>query len=138
MWEATKSAVAKEALDRIAAVYAIEAVARGKPSNERIAIRTKAKPLLDEFFGWSHSTLSKLSAKSALAEAFRYTLKRQVGLSRFLCDGRLEADNNRAENSLRGVALGRNYAHQVIMRRSPREGACSVGVPAISSPTNCA
>jgi transposase len=51
--------------------------------------------------------LAKLSAKSALAEAFRYTQKRRGALTRFLDDGRLEPDNNRAENCLRGVALGR-------------------------------
>jgi hypothetical protein len=33
--------------------------------------------------------VAKLSAKSALAEAFRYTIKRQLALSRFLTDGRL-------------------------------------------------
>ncbi|GGF51057.1 transposase [Aliidongia dinghuensis] len=107
VWEATKSAVAKEALDRIAAVYAIEAEARGKPAAERVAVRSKAAPLIDGFFEWGTATLSKLSAKSALAEAFRYTLKRRAALVRFLDDGRLEADNNRAENCLRGVALGR-------------------------------
>jgi len=54
--------------------------------------------------------VAKLSAKSALAEAFRYTLKRREALSRFVTDGRLEADNNIAENALRGIALGRkNY-----------------------------
>jgi len=107
VWEATKSAVAKEALDRIAAVYAIEAEARDRPADERIAIRTKAKPLIDGFFDWGDAVLAKLSAKSALAEAFRYTLKRREALSRFLADGRLEVDNNRAENTLRGIALGR-------------------------------
>jgi transposase len=107
VWEATRSEVAKEALDRIATVYAIEAEARGKPPIDRVAIRTKAKPLIDAFFEWGNATLIKLSAKSAMAEAFRYTLKRREALGRFLDDGRLEADNNRAENSLRGVALGR-------------------------------
>lgn len=107
VWEATRSAVAKEALDRIAAVYAIEAEALGKPADERVVIRTKAKPLIDGFLDWGNSTLAKLSAKSALAEAFRYTLRRREALTWFLGDGRLEPDNNRAENCLRGVALGR-------------------------------
>jgi hypothetical protein len=107
VWEATRSAVAKEALDRISAIYAVEAEARGRPANDRVAIRTKARPLIDGFFDWGITTMAKLSAKSALAEALRYTLKRREALSRFLHDGRLEPDNNRAENSLRGVALGR-------------------------------
>ena len=107
VWEATKSATAKEALDRIAAVYAIEAEARGKPADERIALRAAAKPLLDGFFDWADGVTRKLSTKSALAEAFRYTMKRRQALTRFLDNGHLEADNNRAENCLRGVALGR-------------------------------
>ena len=51
-----------------------------------------------------------MSAKSELAEAFRYTIKRREALSRFLTDARLEIDNNIAENAMRGIALGRkNY-----------------------------
>jgi hypothetical protein len=51
-----------------------------------------------------------LSAKSALAEAFRYILKRREALTRFVTDGRLEADNNIAENAMRKIAVGRkNY-----------------------------
>ncbi len=66
--------------------------------------------LLASFFDWAGKVVTKLSAKSALAEAFRYTLKRREALSRFLADGRLEADNNIAENAMRGIALRRkNY-----------------------------
>ena len=54
--------------------------------------------------------MAKLSAKSELAEAFRYTIKRRDALTRFVTDGRLEVDNNIAENAMRGIALGRkNY-----------------------------
>jgi transposase len=48
---------------------------------------------------WAKATVTKLSAKSALAEAFRYTIKRREALTRFVTDGRLEADNNIAENA---------------------------------------
>ncbi|MFC2255080.1 IS66 family transposase [Labrys portucalensis] len=109
-WEATAPPVAKEALDRIAQLYAVEAEARGKSGAERLVIRAASKPLLAGLFAWMEATGSKLSARSALAEAFRYTLKRRVALSRFVDDGRLEADNNIAENALRGIAIGRkNY-----------------------------
>jgi hypothetical protein len=54
--------------------------------------------------------LAKLSAKAPLADAFRYALTRREALSRFLTDGRLEVDNNIAENAIRSIALGRkNY-----------------------------
>lgn len=109
-WEATASPVAKEALNRIAQLYAVEAEARGKPVPDRVAIRATSKPLLADLFAWMEAAARKLSARSALAEAFGYTLKRRIALSRFLDDGRLEADNNIAENALRGIALGRkNY-----------------------------
>jgi transposase len=110
VWEATKSPMAREALDRIAAIYAIEARARFAPAAERVAQRAETGPLLDAFFAWADATLAKLSAKSALAEAFRYTLKRRAALMRFVTDGRLEADNNIAENAMRAIAVGRkNY-----------------------------
>jgi transposase len=109
-WEATKSPVAKEALDRIGALYGIEEKARFAPPAERLAHRAETAPLLDAFFGWAEGTVAKLSAKSSLAEAFRYTIKRREALARFLADARLEIDNNIAENAMRGIALGRkNY-----------------------------
>jgi transposase len=110
VWEATKSPVAKEALDRIAAVYAIEDKARFAPAAERVEHRRETAPLLDAFFAWAGATVVKLSGKLELAKAFRYTVTRREALTRFVTDGRLEVDNNVAENAMRGIALGRkNY-----------------------------
>jgi transposase len=107
VWEATKSPVAKEALDRIAAIYVIEGKARFAPVAERVEHRKQTAPLLDAFFAWAEATEKKLSAKSPLAEALRYTIKRREALTRFVTDGRLEVDNNIAENAMRKIALGR-------------------------------
>jgi transposase len=110
VWEATKSPVAKEALDRIAAIYAIEDQARFAPAAERVEHRTETVALLDGFFVWAGATVVKLSGKLELAKAFRYTMTRRDALTRFVTDGRLEADNNVAENAMRVIALGRrNY-----------------------------
>jgi transposase len=110
VWEATKSPVAKEALDRIAAVYAIEDKARFAPAAERVEHRRETAPLLDAFFAWADAVVVKLSGKLELSKAFRYTITRRKALTRFVTDGRLEADNNLAENAMRGIALGRkNY-----------------------------
>jgi transposase len=110
VWDSQKSPVAKEAIDRIAAFYVIEAKARFAPPAERLMHRAETAPLLASFFDWAGKVVTRLSAKSELAEAFRYTLKRQEALSRFLADARLEIDNNIAENAMRGIALGRkNY-----------------------------
>jgi transposase len=110
VWEATKSPAAKQALDQLAEVYVIEDKARFAPPAERVEHRIETVPLIATFFDWAGKTVTKLSAKSALADALRYATKRQEALQRFLTDGRLEPDNNIAENAMRCIALGRkNY-----------------------------
>jgi transposase len=109
--QAHASPVAREALERIGALYGIEETIRGKPPDERRAIRqARSKPLLDSLREWFEATLTKLSRKSETTAAIRYALTRWDALLRFVDDGRIEMDNNAAERSLRGVALGRkNY-----------------------------
>lgn len=110
VWEETRSPVAKEALDRIAVIYRIEEQARFASIAERVEHRKETARLLEELFAWMDGTIGKLSAKLELAKAFRYILTRRTQLTRFLTDGRLEADNNIAENAMRIIALGRrNY-----------------------------
>jgi transposase len=106
--EAHASPVAREALERIAGLYAIEEEVRGRPPDERQQVRhTRSKPLLDSLRKWFETTLPKLSRKSDTTVAIRYALSRWDALVRFSDDGRLEIDNNAAERSLRPVALGR-------------------------------
>jgi transposase len=110
VWETTKSPTAKEALDRIAAVYAIEDKARFAAAAERVEHRKETASLLKAFFVWADATVVKLSGKLELAKAFRYIITRREALTRFVTDGRLEVDNNVAENAMRIIALGRkNY-----------------------------
>ncbi len=108
---AHKSPVAAEALERIAALYAIEKQIQGRPPEERREIRnTRSRPLLVSLKQWLEATLDKLSRKSDTAIAVRYALGRWEALLRYCDDGRLEIDNNAAERALRAVALGRkNY-----------------------------
>ncbi len=108
---ADASPIAREALDRIAALYAIESEIRGRPPEMRQAARAaRAGPLLDAFHRYLRATLTQVSSKSALAGAIRYALARWVALTRYCDDGRIEIDNNAAERALRAVALGRkNY-----------------------------
>src|SRR5438105_1380550 len=107
VWQSTKSTVAKAALDRIAQFYAIEDKTRFAAPDERLAHRTDTIPLLDTFFTWAQTAERKLSARSELAPALRYIIKRRTALTRFATDARLEADNNIAENAIRCIALGR-------------------------------
>ncbi len=105
------SAIAAEALERIAALYAIEKEARGQPPENRAAIRqAKAAPCLDELERWLQSQLPRISAKTPLAAAIRHALTRMKRLRPYLEHGFLEIDNNPAERAMRPIALGRkNY-----------------------------
>lgn len=109
--QAHSSPVAREALQRIGALYGVEEPIRGRPPDERRAVRqVQAKPLVDSLRQWFEATMSKLSRKSETTVAIRYALSRWDALVRYIEDGHVEIDNNAAERSLRGVALGRkNY-----------------------------
>jgi len=109
--QAHTSPIAQKALLRIVALYKVEDQIRGKPPEERRAVRqAESKPLLDSLRQWLETTLSKLSRKSDTTAAIRYALSRRDALTRYIKDGHIEIDNNAAERSLRGVALGRkNY-----------------------------
>jgi hypothetical protein len=109
--QAQASPLAAEALQRIAALYAIEAGIRGQLPPQRAAIRqSRAGPLLDQLRHWFDTSLTQLSRKSDLAQPIRYALTRWTALTRYVADGRIEIDNNAAERALRTVALGRkNY-----------------------------
>jgi hypothetical protein len=56
-----------------------------------------------------------------------YALNQRQALYRYLEDGRLRPDNNIAENAIRPLALGRNYADSVIMWSCP-EASCIEGM----------
>jgi hypothetical protein len=111
LYEAHASPIAKEALDRIAALYGIEKEIRGRPPEQRKQIRIeRSRPLLISLKTWFEASLSKLPRKSELTQAIHYALGRWTQLMRYCDDGLLEIDNNAAERELRAVALGRkNY-----------------------------
>jgi len=89
----------------------VEKDARGSSPERRVELRqAKAKPILDNLEGWLQSELPKLSGKTPLANAIRYALTRMKRLRGYLDHGFLELDNNTAERSMRGIAIGRkNY-----------------------------
>ncbi|MGD0188090.1 MAG: IS66 family transposase [Roseiarcus sp.] len=108
---ADASPIAGEALQRIAALYAIEKDIRGRRPEERCAIRQeRSRPILAELEPWLREKLALISQKSKLAEAIRYALSRWEGLTRFLDDGRIEIDSNTVERSIRPIALNRKNA----------------------------
>jgi transposase len=103
-----KSPLSEEALERIAALFVIEKTINGKEPAERLAVRQeKSLSLLAELKAFFEATLLKISGKSSLAGAIRYSLTRWDALLRYTTDGRLEMTNNAAERAIRPLALGR-------------------------------
>jgi transposase len=109
--EHTPSPIAREALERIAALLAVETHVRGDAHDQRAAARAKhSRHRLADLRGFLETSLTRISGKSGLAEAIRYALTRWTALSRYLDDGRLEMTNNAAERGMKAPILGRkNY-----------------------------
>ena len=96
---ATGSALAQEALERIAALFQIEAEINRRAAEERRAVRQqRTLPRLADLKAVLERALTSISRKSGLAVAIRYSLSRWPALCRFAHDGRLEMTNSSARS----------------------------------------
>jgi transposase len=108
VWKSTQSDIAREALDRIGALYDIEAQVSGRPATERHTVRqAHSRPKVEAFKLWAEDNLRHISGKGDLAAAFRYALNRWSSFCLFLDDGRVAIDNNSAERAMRPIGIGR-------------------------------
>lgn len=108
VWEATKSDIAREALDRIGKLYDVERRIAGQPAKLRKAARQqRSRPMVDAFKVWAEAQLARIPGKGDLAKAFRYGLSRWPSFELFLEDGRIGIDNNPAERAMRPIGIGR-------------------------------
>ena len=103
--KAQGSAIADEAIRRIAQLYAVEKAARGLPPDGRVDIRqAEAKPAFDALDVWLNRQLHDIFGKSPLAVAIGYALTRMARLRPYLDHRILEIDNNIAERAMRPAA----------------------------------
>jgi transposase len=111
VFERHGSAIARETIERIAGLYAVEKEARYRPPDERVALRqAKSKSIFDELEAWLRQQLPKIPAKTKPAEAIRYALGRMPNARAYLENGQPEPDNNICERSIGPLTLGRkNY-----------------------------
>jgi transposase len=108
MADLKKAPIAIEAVGRIDALFAIEREINGLPAERRLMVRAeRSRPLVTELEDWLRRKRATLSAKSPVAKAIDYMLKRWPAFTRFLEDGRVCLSNNAAERILRGIAVGR-------------------------------
>jgi transposase len=89
-------------------LYQVEHTATPLEADARRALRQEQSvPLLVRIDTERQVLAQTVLPKSPLGDAVRYLTNQWTALQRFLEDGRLAIDNNRAENQLRVVAVGR-------------------------------
>lgn len=112
---------------RMDALFVVDRDARkqGKSVAERLAHRQEwSRPFIDEIKENCEQLLLQTLPQSALGKAVRYTLNQWSRLERCLEYEEVELSNNLAENSMRGVALGRkNWLHVGSVKAGPKVAA---------------
>ena len=111
-WEAQSSDLMRSTvmLAYIRLLYDVEREARDQKlgSDARRALRqAKSKPILEDIHAYLEREQPQVLPKSPEGQAIAYTLSNWKALTRYCEDGDLEIDNNGAERSLRGIAVGR-------------------------------
>ena len=98
----------EEALLMIRDLYDIERATAGAPADDRRAVRQeKSRVILGRFKKWLDNQHLCALPKSPIGKAINYALNNWQALCVFLEDGELTIDNNRAENGMRSIAVGR-------------------------------
>ena len=101
-----KRGKAHRGLTLIRNLYRIERQARKLSVQDRYARRQKrSKPIMGEIRKWLDEALPQVAPSSAAGQALSYLHNEWEHLIRYLDDGRLEIDNNVAENSIRPFVL---------------------------------
>lgn len=105
------SQVATETVERMRALWAVEAEIRGQDAERRRAVRVvRSAPIIAALWSWWDSELRRIPGSSKLAAAIRYAVSHRVALERFLHDGRVEIDSNTVERAIRPQTLTRKNA----------------------------
>ncbi|EPP9847706.1 IS66-like element ISAba24 family transposase, partial [Acinetobacter baumannii] len=103
-----KTGKADVALNHIQKLYALESQLKTVPPDKKYDARqTLAKPLLEQFKSWLDKSSESVTKESLLGAAITYSLNQWPKLMRYLDDGRLNIDNNRAERAIKPFVIGR-------------------------------
>lgn len=120
---AKSSKVATETVERMATLWEIEDTVRGQSPGARVAARQeRSAAIVRDLFTLWQTTLPRISGKSKLAEALRYSIKRRDVFERFLTDGRVELDSNIVERAIRPQAITRKTVSLPAATAAARHG----------------
>ncbi len=95
-------------LNLIGKLYGIGQQIKEKSSEDKFNIRqSHAKPIVKEVHHWLINNKDKIPPKSKLGEAINYSLNQFDKFQRYLENGKLSIDNNRAERAIKLFVIGR-------------------------------
>ena len=124
--DAEKSApeIAREAVERVRALYAVERQGKDASIADRLKLRREqSAPLLaqlhDRLLQWKHQLLPK----HPMAEAINYALGQWNELNVFCSDGAVPIDNNVSEREMKRIVLNRKNSLFVGNARGGRTAA---------------
>lgn len=102
--------IALDGLKKIAGLFAVErqSALAGDNAEQRLARRREhSVPLVEELRLWVEQQRATAPPRTPLGRALGYLYRQWKRLVLFLVDGRIELTNNRVENELRKLVLGR-------------------------------
>ena len=103
-----KAGKADVALSFIQQLYGVESRIKDKSIDEKYTIRqTVSLPILNKLTIWLEQTQPNLVGNSTLIDAVNYLANQWHKLIRYIDDGRLSIDNNRAERAVKPFVIGR-------------------------------
>jgi transposase len=103
-----KTGKADVALSHIQKLYRIEQDIKQETESEKYRIRQQqAKPLLDAFKTWLDTSALHNPPQTAIGKAIHYCLNQWPKLIRYIENGQLSIDNNRAERAIKPFVIGR-------------------------------
>jgi len=124
--DAEKSApeIAREAVEQVRALYAVERQSKNVSIAERLRLRRdQSVPLLAQLHDRLLQWKQQLLPKHPMAEAINYALGQWQELNVFSADGAVPIDNNVSEREMKRIVLNRNYVQRWIMSSLVADGA---------------
>ena len=129
--EKTAPEIARDAVDLIGQLFAVEKQAKDVSVAERLALRqTQSVPVLAELRHKLLTWKERLLPKHPMAEAVNYTLSQWEELTVFTSDGAVPIDNNVSEREMKRVVLNRKNS---LFVGNPRGGRTAAILASLTS-----
>jgi transposase len=123
--------IAREAIERVRALYAVERQSKDASVEERLKLRQQqSAPLLAQLRERLLTWKEQLLPKHPMAEAVNYALSQWAELNVFCSDGAVSIDNNISEREMKRVVLNRKNS---LFVGNPRGGRTAAILASLTS-----